>query len=90
MLIPAKADAGLNPGGESDNKMKMLVVKDHFPGYLLRVLYSNKAYSCLRHFVDLFEELVVCGCKAPCDLPSFRKFAEADLLGAEISLSREI
>ena len=64
--------------------MKMTIIKEHFPGYLLRVLYSNKVYSSLNHFVEIFDELVDCGCKAPCDLPSLRKFAEADLLGAEV------
>ena len=63
---------------------QMSIIKEHFPGYLLKVLYANRAFNCLKQFVQVLEDLVKCGCKAPCDLPSLRKFAEASLIGEEI------
>ena len=79
-----KADASAHIGGHGDARMNMSIIKEHFPGYLLKVLYSSKAYSCLAQFAQIFDDLVGVGCKAPCDLHSLRAFAEADLLGATV------
>ena len=51
---------------------------------MLKVLYSNRAYSCLQEFVKIFEDLEKCGCKAPCDLPSLRAFAAASLVAEKV------
>ena len=40
------------------------------------VLYSNKCYAALKHFVPLLNQFEQLGCQMPCDLKYLAAFAE--------------
>ena len=64
-VAPAPASAASAPDGE-DHKTNL--VKRHFLGFLLRLLYSARCYRDLKHFVPILEGLVAVGCCAPANI----------------------
>ena len=74
-----KADTSADAG-----KVTPSMVKQHLPVLILKVLYSNHSYTCLKHFVKIFDDLKAVGASEPVDLASLKKIAEADLLGGTV------
>ena len=66
------------------DKVTPSMVKQHLPQLILKVIYTNQSYSCLTHFVKVFEDLKQLGSPEPVDLASLKQFAEADLLGGAV------
>ena len=59
---------------------------DHFPTFLVKVLYNAKAFPHLQHFVKIFKDLVALGCSAPRDLETFESFASTDPLNLDVDV----
>ena len=47
----------------------------HFPGFLIKILYSAKSWTVLKHFVTLLGDLKSLGCTVPCNLQALDAFA---------------
>lgn len=60
-------------------KSRASLVEAHFPTFLLKVLYANRCFDSLKHFVPIFEQLTQSGCEAPCSLKALKAFAESSL-----------
>jgi len=59
------------------------LLREHFPAFLLKILYSGKVFPHLIHFVAIFKELSALGCPAPCDLQTLESFASSNPLDLE-------
>lgn len=59
--------------------VKMTLIRQHFPLYLIKLLYSNKCYSVFRHFVPLLAGLTQVGCEVPANVTALKTFAGVDL-----------
>jgi hypothetical protein len=65
---------------------KATLLREHFPAFLLKVLYNAQAFAHLHHFVKIFKELAELGCPAPCDLEVFERFAATDPLDLDVDV----
>ena len=68
------------PPQQEQPKSRASLVKSHFPTFLLKILYSNRCYVDLKHFVPVFKQLVDLGCGAPCNLTALENFAGASVI----------
>lgn len=55
------------------------------PDTISKVLYSNKCYRSLKHFVPLLTEFQQLGCAVPCDLKRLQAFADLDNRRSRVS-----
>lgn len=69
-----KAAQKRQDAAQPDGKLGMCVAQ--FPAYLLRTVYGQRCFDTLRHFVNIFEELVAVGREAPADLVWLQAFAD--------------
>jgi len=60
------------------------MLANHFPGFLLKILYAAKCWKDLKHFVPTLRDLKILGAPVPCDIEALQKFAEADPIAQEI------
>lgn len=51
--------------GTTEPDTKLGLCQAHFPAYLLRVLYGQRCFASLKHFVKIFPDLQALGCEAP-------------------------
>ena len=75
------ASAASAPGvpAASAPETKANLIKKHFAGFLLKLLYANKVYRDLHHFIPILEALVKYGCESPGDLSALKQFAQTNL-----------
>ena len=66
---------------------KSSLMLQHFPPFLLKVLYNSKGFEHLKDFVTIFRDLVTLGCVAPCNLDALEAFAKADPLEHDVNVA---
>ena len=83
------AGPGVAASGASVVSKKSTLVKQHFPGFLLRLLSANRCYLDLKHFIPIFEGLHNIGAETPGSLISLKAFASVTLGSPEVKDAQE-
>ena len=65
---------------------KATLLREHFPAFLLKILYNGKAFPHLKQFVTIFKDLSTLGCPAPCDLQTLESFASTNPLDMDVGV----
>ena len=77
--VPDGSAAAAPDGSAAAAPEKAQLIKKHFAGFLLRLLYGARCYYHFKHFIPVFEGLASVGCVAPAAIGPLKVFATTDL-----------